>query len=235
LKIKSVLFNIDNTLYNASLQIENARLNAIRAMIEAGLPVDIENGYRILKKVVEEYGEDYPNHFNKLLEKMGLKWNPHVIAAGVVAFRETNLAFLKPYPDTIKTLLKLRESGYKLGVISDGRIIKQWQKLIQLRIQHFFDTVVISEEYECKKLTSKLFDVCLYAMNTKAEEAIFIGDDIETDIKSANESNVTSIRIRKGESRLIEPKTKRSKAKYEITKLSEIFELLDLINSSTSK
>ena len=73
MKIKSVLFNIDNTLYNASLQIENARLNAIRAMIEAGLPVDIENGYRILKKVVEEYGEDYPTHFNKLLEKMGLK------------------------------------------------------------------------------------------------------------------------------------------------------------------
>jgi len=232
MKVKTVLFDIDDTLYDASLQIKNARLNAIRATIEAGLPVDIETGYQTLNKVVKEHGKYYNRHFNELLKKLGLKFDARVVAAGVVAYRETNLAFLKPYRDTIPTLLKLRVLGYELGVISDGPPVKQAQKLIQLGIQHFFDHVVISEEYEYKTITPKLFEICLQKFDAKPNEVVFIGNEVDKDVLSANQAGVMSVRIMKGESRIGEPKSPEAKPKYEITKLSEIFNILETIEKS---
>lgn len=232
MKVKSILFDINDTLYDASLQIQNARLNAVRAMIEAGLPVEVENGYRVLDEVVEKYGSNYPKLFDKLLERLGLKWSPRVIAAGVVAYRETNSVYLKPYPDTIPTLLKLRDRGYKLGIISDGIPVKQWQKLIQLGIQHFFQHVVISEEHEYKSVAPELFRVALTELDTKPTEAVFIGNDLETDILSANKAGVTSIRIRRGNARVDEPESPEVKPKYEISKLSELFEILKRVEDS---
>jgi putative hydrolase of the HAD superfamily len=133
--MRCILFDIDDALYDASLQISTARLNAIRAMIEAGLPTDIETAYLTLQDIVKEYGSDYNNQFDKLLERLGLKWNPRVIAAGVVSYRKTSSAYVKPYSDMVPALLKLRDMGYQLGIVSEGRVVKQWQKLIQLGIQ----------------------------------------------------------------------------------------------------
>jgi putative hydrolase of the HAD superfamily len=231
LKIKTVLFDIDDTLYDASLQMRNARLNAVRAMIEAGLPVDIESGYRVLKDIVNEHGQYYNKHFDALLKNLGLKWNPRVIAAGVVAYRETNLAYLKPFPDTIPTLLRLRESGYKLGALSDGLPVKQAQKLIQLGIQHFFERVCISEEFGLKKMAPRLFEICLQEFSNKPAEVIFIGNDLTSDIVSANKAGVISVRIRMGDSRIGEPVNSDEKPKYEIRNLSEIISIINKIEN----
>lgn len=53
----------------------------------AGLPVDLETGLRVLEGIVEEFGPHYNRHFDKLLERLGLRWNPGIIAAGVIAYR----------------------------------------------------------------------------------------------------------------------------------------------------
>jgi len=86
MKIKAITFDIEDTLYDSSLQMRMARLNAIRAMNEAGLPIDLETGYQMLEGIVKDYGPHYTKHFDKLLERLGLKWNPRVIAAGVLAY-----------------------------------------------------------------------------------------------------------------------------------------------------
>ena len=74
--------------------------------------------------------------FGKLLEHLGLKWNPEVMAEGVVACRATSPIYLTPFLGTVPTLLKLRDAGYKLGVTSKGRAVQQRQKLIQLGRAH---------------------------------------------------------------------------------------------------
>jgi putative hydrolase of the HAD superfamily len=225
-KIKCVLFDIDDVLYDASLQAEMARLNAIRAMIEAGLPSDIENAYRILKKIVKEYGTDYSKHFDKLLERLGLKWDPRVIAAGVVAYRETNVVYLRPYPDTITTLLRLRDLGYRLGVVSDGRTVKQWQKLISLGVQHFFQYVLVSEEAGLKTIGPGMFKTALEKLSLQPGEVAFVGRRLNPDILNANRAGIVSIRMRRGESKNEEAENEEMKPKHEITKLSEILKIL---------
>jgi len=225
-KIKCVLFDIDDILYDASLQAEMARLNAIRAMIEGGLPSDVENAYRVLKEIVKEYGPDFPKHFDKLLEQLGLRWDPRVIAAGVVAYRETNLAYLRPYPDTVTTLLKLRDLGYRLGIVSDGRTVKQWQKLISLGLQHFFQYVLISEEVELKNISHELFKMALEKLNLKPSEVAFVGKRLNTDILNANKVGIVSVRMRRGESRGEEAENDEMKPRHEVIKLSDILKIL---------
>jgi putative hydrolase of the HAD superfamily len=225
-KIKCVLFDIDDTLYDTSLQMSMARLNAVKAMVEAGLPANIEIAYRILEEIVKEFGPHYNQHFDRLLERLGLKWNPRVIAAGVTAYRETSSAYLKTYSDTVPTLLKLRENGYRLGIVSEGKTVKQWQKLIQLGIQHLFHYVLISEEIKENTVTPKMFELVLKEFDASPEETVFVGNQIETDILCANKAGVISVRMRKGEHRVEEPKSLEMAPKFEISKVSEIFEVL---------
>lgn len=227
MKIKCVIFSVDDVLYDASFQMSTARLNAIKAMIEAGLPTDIEAAYRVLQSVVRDCGPDYNKHFDRLLERLGLKWNPRVIAAGVAAYRETSSAYLKLYSDTFPTLLKLRETGYKIGIVSEGRAVKQWQKLIQLGIQHMFDCVVTSEETGSDVLKPETIRSVLKALAVHHDQTIFVGNNLETEIRCANKAKVISVRIRKGENRTSEPKSAETRPKYEISEISEIFKVIE--------
>jgi putative hydrolase of the HAD superfamily len=232
MKILCVLLGIEDVLYDASLQVSTARLNAVKSMIEAGLPTDLETTYRTLEKVVEEYGRDYDRHFDSLLEKLGLKWNPRVIAAGVAAYRETSSAYLKPFADTFPTLLRLREGGCKVGIVTEGRAVKQWQKLIQLGIQHLFNAAITSEEVGAHTLRIEMFKSILKTFKVHPREAIFIGNNPETDILLANKAKIISVRIRRGEHRTDEPRSIETAPSYEIYRLSDVFKILEKIEKN---
>ena len=222
-KVKAIIFAIDDVLYDAFLQKSNARLSAVKAMIEVGLPVDVETGYRKLEEIVKELGPNNNRHFDVLLEKLGLKWNPAVVAAGVVAYRNTNPVFLRPYPDTVPTLLRLREMGLKLGVASSGRSVKEWEKLINLGLQHIFQAVTVSEDLKVNQLTEQVLDKVVRQLNVSAGETAYVGVNPDDEINVANRAGLITIRLRKGESRL---EKGTSNSRYEINKLSEIIPLL---------
>jgi len=223
-KVKAVVFGIDDVLYDATYQTTNARLSAVRAMIEAGLPVDVETAYRTLEEIVKELGPDNTKHFDKLLERLGLKWNPSVVAAGVVAYRETGPVFLKPYPDTMPTILRLRESGFKVGCASSGKSVKQWQKLVSLGLQHCFHSVVISEDLGLQAFSKEVIDEVVKRLGVDGSETVYIGTNPKAEIQIANEAHVIAVRLLKGDSR--SEKTIESRPMHEIEKLSEIFQLV---------
>lgn len=224
--IKAIFFDIDNTLYDSTLQVEMARNNAIKAMIEAGLDVDEKKATNELKRIVKSYGSNYTLHYNKLVQKFNSKENPHIIAAGIVAYHNTKLAHLTPFPETIPTLLELRDLGYRLGIITDGKAIKQWEKLIRLGIQHFFDTVVISEYAGNEKPNEKIFRLALKNIKCKAEEAMMVGDRLDKDISGANKIGMVTVKISKGKYRDQKPRTKSEEPAYLISNLKEILAVL---------
>ncbi|HUK51324.1 MAG TPA: HAD family hydrolase [Terriglobales bacterium] len=224
-KIRAVVFGIDDVLYDATYQTSNARLAAVRAMIEAGLPVDLETGYRTLETIVKELGPDSTRHFDTLMERLGLKWTPRVVAAGVVAYRETNPIYLKAYPDTMPTILRLRDKGLKLGCASDGKSVKQWQKLVSLGLQHCFHAVVISEDMKSEKLNQAVVKEVLRKLEVDPKDAIFIGTRPNAEIAVASDVGATPVRLLRGESKT--EKGPATKPFHEVNRLSEIFELID--------
>jgi len=227
--IKAVLFDIDDTLFDTATLAKMARMNAVKAMMESGLSIhDIHKGYRLLLKIVEKHGANYDQHFDRLLEVLGCQRDPKIIAAGIVAYHDTKLAYLKPDPDVIPTLIALRDRGCKIGIVSNGRSAKQWEKIIRLGLQHFFHTVAISEEVGFEKPDPKIFEVALKELGVKPEEAVYVGDTPETDVLGANASGLISVRLVKRKHK--EPRLdKTMRPKVTIRKISELLSLLSIV------
>lgn len=219
--MKAVFFDIDDTLYDSTELAYRARLNAINAMIDAGLPVkDPQKVYKVLEKVIDKYGSNYPEHYNILLRDLDVPWDPEIIAAGVAAYHDTKLSYLRPFPETIPVLLELREEGYALGVISDGRVVKQWEKLIRLGLHHFFNVVVISETSGQQKPDPRLFEDALAQVGCKASDALMVGDRLDKDISGAKAAGMKTVWLRKGKFGRI--RISRIRANKEIRSLIEL-------------
>ena len=224
--IKAVLFDVDDTLYDSTLQVKSARSNAIKAMREAGLELTNKEGLQVLEEIVREFGSNYPYQFNELLKKLGYEYNPRIIAAGVAAYHSTKTAYLTPFPDTVPTLLKLRDLGFKLGAVTDGIAVKQWEKLIRMGLQHFFHTVVISSDVGCEKPGEKLFTIAAERLGCKTNESVMVGDRIDRDIMGANKAGMATVRIMKGKYRNNKPANKLQKPDHIIDNLYELIGII---------
>jgi len=226
-EIKAVLFDIDDTLFDSTTLAKMARMNAIKAMIECGLPIrNVQKGYSLLMKIVEKYGSNYDEHFDRLLEALGCSRDPKIIAAGIVAYHDTKLGYIKPNPDVIPTLIALGDKRCTLGIVSNGRSVKQWEKLIRLGLHHFFDAVIISEDAGSEKPQSKIFKVAIEELGVKPEETVYAGDDPETDGLGANTAGLISVRIIKQERRE-SVLNKNMQPKFAIKKISELLSILE--------
>ena len=219
--IKAIFFDIDDTLYDSTKLSTFARKNSVDAMIDAGLPGSSEEIYKVLEEVINEFGANYGRHYDELLNMLGLSWDPKIIAAGVVAYERTKVGYLKPYPGVIPLLLKLKKR-YKLGIISNGLPVKQWEKLIGLGIHHLFDTVATSGEHGLGKPQKEIFEFAMEKLDAKPKESIMVGDRLDTDILGGNRAGMTTIRLKRGKYRNKQPAGKEEIPDHEILDLSEI-------------
>ncbi len=215
MKIKHILFDIDDTLFSTTEFAQLARKNAINAMIKFGLKEKPKKLYSLLLQVIKEKGSNNPNHFNILLTKLKIKdQKAKYIAAGVRAYHETKHS-ISTYPQVPRILLTLRDS-YKIHVATDGRSVKQWDKLMRLGIALLFNEVFISEELKVRKSTS-FFKKVLKKLNAKPEECLMVGDKPDSDILPAKKLGIKTIRIKKGKHSKL-----RSNADVEIKNFSQL-------------
>jgi putative hydrolase of the HAD superfamily len=210
--IKAILFDIDDTLFPSNEFGELARRSAINLMIEAGLNVDEEKAYEKLQLIVKRYGPNYPKHFNALLKEFGMKPNPKIVAAGIVAYHQAK-ASIFPYPDVPQTLIRLREKGYKIYIASQGLAIKQWDKLIRLGLHN-----ILHEVFVTPRKSKKFYKSVLRKLNLNPQEVVMVGDNLETDIKPARQVGITTI--------LVSPR-KRKGADYIVKSIGEVPKIIE--------
>ncbi|HUT82455.1 MAG TPA: TIGR02253 family HAD-type hydrolase [Candidatus Bathyarchaeia archaeon] len=227
-KYDAVLFDLDDTLFNSTLMSSLARKNAIRAICEAGVELDEEEAYNLLMKIVNEYGSNYNEHFNRFIEELGYEIHPKLIAAAIVAYHQTKNSLLRPFPGVILTLLALMKS-MKIGIISDGLKIKQWEKLTYLGIQHFFDVVIINDLPSRWKPSDIGYKEAMAKLNlNEPSRIIYVGNKIETDIVGANKMGMTSILFEPTKKINVDNLDKDKKPSYIIKHFSELNEIIGL-------
>ncbi len=190
---KSVFFDIDDTLLNTSVFAKTARRVALNMMIDAGLPLTSDDAYHQLREIIKEKGSNYDKHFNILTKNVFGEEKPLLIAVGMVNYHNVKFALLQPFPDTVSTLIHVKSKGYKLGVISNGLTIKQWEKLVRLGIHPFFDQVLTSEEIGYEKPHPKIFEESLSRMGCKPEKSVMIGNKFEADALGAVNAGMSAI------------------------------------------
>ena len=93
------------------------------------------------------------------------------------------------FPDTFWTLTEFRRR-YRMGIVTDAQRLFCCPELRSLRIEDFFDAIVISSDYGFRKPDPRLFHIALAAMDARAGETAYIGNKYETDLLGAKRAGL---------------------------------------------
>ncbi len=226
--VKAVLFDLDNTLLDF-VKMKNMSVEAaIAAMIDAGLPMKKEKALKVLWDLYDDYGIEYGNIMQKFLEEVLGKIDWKILARGIIAYRRVKSGFLEPYPHVIPTLIKLKENGYKLAVVSDAPRMRAWLRLAAMKITDFFDVVITMDDAEGKLKPDPLpYEMALKKLKLKPDECVFVGDNTNRDVTGAKNLGMKTVLAKYGE--WSKPSKMSRKPDYEITDISQLINVLEMI------
>lgn len=97
------------------------------------------------------------------------------------------------FPEALKTLKTLR-TRFKIVLVSnftDSIFLNR--TLIHLGIKTYLDHVIDSDSFGWRKPHPKIFRHFLKISNTKPKEAVFVGDELKTDIQGAKNLKIKTI------------------------------------------
>ena len=230
MKLRAILFDIDDTLFATTDFAGHARRHAVEAMVQEGLEVDADIAYRELLDVVEEFSSNYGRHFDKLVVRLGAYLRPGihpavVIASGVRAYHETK-ARIEPFPDALRVLDLLTRTDLVRGVLTNGLTVKQADKLVRLGLQNAFspDAIFISEEMGVAKPHPRIFQLACERLGLPPAKTLYVGDSPRTDIDPAHDAGLwTCLRRGRGKHAGYEG---RHEANYVVDQLDELVPIL---------
>ncbi len=229
--IKAVLFDLDNTLIDFMKMKKSCSEAAIRAMIEAGLKIDEESGIKKLFEMYDRYGMENQNIFDKFIREVHGKLDYNMLARAIVAYRKVKAGHLTPYPNVVKTLIKLKERSLKLGIVSDAPIKQAWLRLAELNLCDFFDVVVARGPKAKAKPHVMPFKKALKALKLKPEEILFVGDNPKADILGAKNIGMKTVLAKYGQV-IYESNIK---ADFEINDISELLSIIEILNKNNKR
>ncbi len=191
-----IIFDIDDTLYPSSEFASQARKNAVNAMITMGLDADPDKLLSELGGIIRRKGSNYEHHFDDLCRKRGIREPSRFVSAAIASYHDTKTS-IQPFPTVPLTLLRLKEAGFRLHIATNGIAVKQWDKLIRLRIPLYFDNVFVSGEMGREKDTG-FFRSVLKTLKAKPKDCVMVGDREDTDILPAKSAGIRTIRVMGG-------------------------------------
>ncbi len=182
--IKAIIFDLDNTLIDfwkmKSLSVDKA----VDAMIKAGLKMKKEKALEEIYAIYDKRGYEERFIFQEFMENHG-KIDYRIIAHGIVAYKNEWSKHIMPYPKVEETLKKLKEKGMKLFILSDAPKMKAWQRLVGMKLDGYFDSVITFEDSNRRKPHPLPFRIAMKMSGLKADEILMVGDMIERDIAGA--------------------------------------------------
>lgn len=217
--IKAILMDCDNTLIDFMHMKRLATYNAAKAIVKAGLKMKLKEAKEDLFKTYMKVGIESQKPFTIFL-KQHKQFNERILAAGINAYNSSKIKNLKPYKDVIPTLKKLKH--YKLGVISDAPRLKLYQRLEAMKITDYFNVIIGYEDTGRRKPSKIPFKKALKELKVKPEEALFIGDWPERDIKGAKSLGMKTVFARYG----YEGQGKAVYADFKAVKFSDLLKIL---------
>jgi HAD superfamily hydrolase (TIGR01549 family) len=96
---------------------------------------------------------------------------------------------IRPYPEVLEVLAALRESGYRLGIVSNW----SWnlrERVAQVGLDGHFDLIWASAYAGCNKPNPDIFYQALTRMAVPRERALHVGDSYEHDVIGARNAGV---------------------------------------------
>ena len=91
-----------------------------------------------------------------------------------------------------KLLKWLKENKIKTGILTNGVVAVQKNKVSHLNLNKYVDKIVYARNCSVEKPNPAAFKVILDKLGVESQECVFIGDNEETDIKGAQQVGMTA-------------------------------------------
>lgn len=95
-----------------------------------------------------------------------------------------------------KLLKRLKKSGWKLGVVSNGSEESRQATIDALGFRDYFDVIISSGAVGLKKPEVEIFDQARMVLEATADECFFVGDHPVNDIDGARRAGIRAIWLR---------------------------------------
>lgn len=200
-RYQTILFDLDNTLINYD-QCEHASMT--RALKDHGLWEINGFSWEVFRTAFS------PINFKYWSERRQNGLNIHQILE--FSFRDTlmeiqidlDTSTSKPISESYwnyfcqsyhfesgaDQLLSDLHLKYKLGIITNGVGDAQRRRLKAGQIDHYFDTLIMSDEVGLWKPDTEIFKLALDQLDCTHQKALYVGDSIEDDYQGALRSGI---------------------------------------------
>lgn len=192
---KVVLFDLDDTLTDRPESVlryaSRLRRDFSGRIGEAGVPEIVE-----VITAVDERGYAPREHvFSALLSRLAWSELPELahLAEHWASCFPLDTA---PREGAMATLRSLRESGFALGIVTNGPVRLQESKIECLGVTELVDTIVVSGAVGVHKPHPRIFEVARSRFGCASENIWFVGDHPRNDILGAAAAGFTPVWLR---------------------------------------
>ncbi|MDH5378144.1 MAG: HAD family hydrolase [Gammaproteobacteria bacterium] len=224
--IKTVVFDVDDTLFPESSFVDSG-FRAVSDFVRSEYAVD---GFYEEAMLLFQQGSR-GRIFNKVLEKLKIL-SDDLVRQLIDVYREHE-PDIHLFKDA-RHILPLLVEKYNLAIITDGYFNVQRKKVKALKISHYFQKIIYTDEHGKHNWKPSEF-AYLKVQNeffSEGKECVYIGDNPSKDFVSPNKLGWLSIQIVRSESEyghLVAAKD--GEAQYRLHSLMELPSLLIEQNS----
>ena len=193
-KYKTLLFDIDDTLFDFSIDQEIAFKKAMHN-IGYECTDEMYNRYNDINlsmwKLLDEgkisLQELFIKRFEVFFKEYNIKENPKKFNKELdYAFQETGTPI-----EGVEELLESLKDNYELAITSNSPKAQQYHRLRNANFDKYFSKIFISEELGYNKPDQKYFDIVFDNIENKDKSSIMIiGDSLTSDIIGGNNAGI---------------------------------------------
>ncbi len=134
--------------------------------------------------------------FKRALSSLGVS-DPAPPLVDAMARRYTLLRdqAVRPFPNALATLERLREAGIRLALLTNGSAKTQWEKIRRFGLVDFFAHIQVEEDAGFGKPDARAFRSVLAALDAGPSETWMVGDNLLADIEGAQQAGIFGIWI----------------------------------------
>lgn len=242
---RAVFFDLGNTLLYFDGEWPEVFAQAdqllVSQLIDAGLNLDQEEFTREFRTRMNAYYQQREAEFiehtttyvlENLLSEFGVEQvSESILQPALAKMYAVSQAHWRLEAEAIACLNTLKESGYRLGIISNAGNDADVQKLVdKTEIREYFEFVITSAACGIRKPNPRIFAIALERLDLGPEDAVMVGDKLGADILGARNASIYSIWVtRRADTPVNSAHSETIKPDAAITSLDELPELLERI------
>lgn len=192
--IRGIVFDLDDTLY-PQVEYKRSGFKIVAHWATVHLGLDYDECLEQLEKILRNKGPSYHHMFDDLISHFGLDQG---IVPEMVRIFVDHAPRIACYPEVPEMLSRLG-SIFRLGILTDGPVTVQQQKIASLKLELYVDLILYSDSLSLEKPEPALFAWFEQQFSLPGTSLVYVGDNPAKDFIGARSRKWMTIRVLTGE------------------------------------